>query len=65
MFFVLMDKKTKRIYEDLLLYIRDNIFDMNPSVIVTDYEQAMRQAITLVFPKARNIGCWYVMEYCL
>ncbi|XP_075163492.1 uncharacterized protein LOC142236118 [Haematobia irritans] len=54
-----MDRKTKQIYEDLFRYIKDNIFDMDPSIIVTDYEESMRQAIQIVFPKTQNVGCWF------
>lgn len=57
-FFVLMDKKTLEAYNALLLYIRDNIFAMEPSIFITDFEQGMRKAVNLVFPQAKLLGCW-------
>lgn len=53
-----MNKKTENCYESLLLYIKNNVFNMEPAVLVTDYEQALRNALNKVFPHAKKIGCW-------
>ncbi|XP_046806253.1 uncharacterized protein LOC124419743 [Lucilia cuprina] len=61
-FFILMDKKTKKAYEGVFQYIKHNIFDMDPAVFITDYEHALRNSLRTVFPNARNVGCWF--HYC-
>lgn len=53
-----MDKKNTKSYESLFFYIKNNIFDMNPTVVITDYEQGLRSSIKTVFPNAQCIGCW-------
>lgn len=58
MFFVLMDRKTNGIYTALLQYIKDNVFDLDPSLFITDYEQGMRQAVNSVYPQTKTLGCW-------
>ncbi|XP_046806265.1 uncharacterized protein LOC124419747 isoform X2 [Lucilia cuprina] len=58
-FFVLMSKKSKEAYKELLQYIQENIFDMDPSKCVTDYEQGLRAAINSVFPRSKLVGCWF------
>ncbi|KAI8120074.1 hypothetical protein CVS40_8612 [Lucilia cuprina] len=55
-FFILMDKKTKKAYEGVFQYIKHNIFDMDPAVFITDYEHALRNSLRTVFPNARNVG---------
>lgn len=58
-----MDRKTNEIYNALLEYIKENIFDMDPALFVTDYEQGMRAAINSVFPRVKTVGCWLVLKY--
>ena len=53
-----MDKKTKNAYEGLSKYIKNNIFDMEPAIVITDYEQALRNVLQMVFPNATHVGCW-------
>lgn len=53
-----MDKKTKISYENLLKYINENIFKMEPNTFITDYEEAMRKAIKSTFCNVKLIGCW-------
>ncbi|XP_075161057.1 uncharacterized protein LOC142233879 [Haematobia irritans] len=62
MFFVLMDGKTKKIYDSLFHYIKENIYNMEPSVVITDYEEALRQSIKQVYPGIKMVGCWF--HYC-
>ena len=57
-FFVQMDKKAKNAYEGLFKYIKNNIFDMEPAIVITDYEQALRNVLQMVFPNATHVGCW-------
>lgn len=57
-----MNKKTKKCYEEMLRYIKENVFDMEPSTVVTDYEEGMRKAIRNVFPTVKTVGCWYVFR---
>lgn len=58
-----MTKKTSESYKALLQYIKDNIFDLEPSTFISDYEEALRSAVKSVYPKANLIGCWLVMPY--
>lgn len=57
-----MDKKTNEIYNKLLIYIKENIFDLDLDLDL-DYEQGLRKAVNLVFPRAKLVGCWYVCIY--
>lgn len=54
-----MDKKSEEAYFNLFSYINDNIFCLNPNIILTDYETAMRKALVTVFPMAKLLGCWF------
>ncbi|XP_070072587.1 uncharacterized protein [Drosophila takahashii] len=54
-----MNKKNKKCYEELLQYIKENVFDLEPSKIITDYEAAMRKAIRNVYPTVKTVGCWF------
>lgn len=53
-----MDRKTKQAYNDVLMYIKENIFNMDPHMFIMDYEAAMRQAVNLVYPNSKILGCW-------
>ena len=46
-----MSKKSHEIYKTLFQYIKENIFDLDPYIFITDYEQGLRTAVNMVFPQ--------------
>ncbi|KAI8116748.1 hypothetical protein CVS40_11230, partial [Lucilia cuprina] len=58
-FFVLMTKNSKEAYKELLQYIQENIFDMDPSKCVTDSEQGFIFAKLLGELSSRNASLLY------
>ncbi|XP_073848252.1 uncharacterized protein [Musca autumnalis] len=62
-FFVLTDKKSSQMYENLFKYIKENVFDINPAVVIKDYEQGLRKALKTVFPNVKCIGCCDTRHY--
>lgn len=55
----MMTRKTQKAYEHALRYIHENVFSLQCEAIITDYEQAMRQAIRKVVPGVKQLGCWF------
>ncbi|PKK56915.1 hypothetical protein RhiirC2_631230, partial [Rhizophagus irregularis] len=47
------------LFEELLDFAIENNIDLQPSVILTDFEQASIIASRLVFPRIRNKGCFF------
>lgn len=54
-----MNRKTRASYVAVFQYIEDNIFRLNPASFTTDYEQAMRTALTEIYPLAKFLACWF------
>lgn len=55
-----MSRKTRRAYEHLFKYIKNNIIDMtNCESIMTDFEVAMRNALRVIFPGVELNCCWF------
>lgn len=55
-----MEKKTRTSYESVFRFIKNNLLPtLTPSVIITDYETALRDVLMSVFPGARSVGCWF------
>lgn len=57
-----MTKKSSDCYEAVFNFIRNQIFDLKPAIIMTDWEAGMRCAIRRTFPDCALKGCWY--HYC-
>lgn len=58
--YVLMERKTRSSYDCVLQFIRNNLIPtLRPSVIITDYETALRDVLLSVFQGARSVGCWF------
>lgn len=57
-----MTRRTAECYEAVFRYIENNIFQLEPSVFMTDFEGGLRNAINSFYPRARLRGCWF--HYC-
>lgn len=57
-----MTRKTTKSYKALFSYIEDQIFEMQPAEFMTDFEDGMRLAIKICWPKVKVRGCWF--HYC-
>jgi hypothetical protein len=67
--FMLMSKEDNSEYKRALESFRD-CFGVNPSVFVTDNEEALKNAISIVFPESDNLLCiWHmnknILKNCL
>lgn len=54
-----MTKRTKQSYIDLFQYIEENIVQMQPDFIMTDYEDGLLGALGIVYPNTKIAGCWF------
>lgn len=61
-FYVLMSCKTTKAYQSVFQYIENNIFNLEPSQFLTDFEAGLRKALELCYPFAIILGCWF--HYC-
>lgn len=57
-----MTRKTRESYTAVLRYIEDNIYKLQPVLFMTDFETAMRNALSVVYENVRIRGCWF--HYC-
>ena len=53
----LMTCKTQEMYEAVFGKILEAVPTMNPEVVTSDFEQASRNAVKMVFPNIRVAGC--------
>lgn len=63
-----MESKTRIAYDTTLRFIKNNLVpNLEPDIIITDYESALRDSLLSAFPQARAVGCWFhhnqVMQY--
>lgn len=54
-----MSRKTTASYAAAFKYIDENIFKLRPTSFMTDYERAMRNGLTAVYPEAKMRACWF------
>lgn len=55
-----MQRKTTEAYTSVFEYLLHHYPDIRPSAIIVDFEQALQNAIRLVFGQdLRIIGCWF------
>lgn len=57
-----MSSRKTESYEAVFKYIEDNVFKLEPSGLMTDWEAGMRKALRICFPNADLRGCWF--HYC-
>lgn len=54
-----MSGKTAELYSEVFNYIEKNIFSMQPSQFMCDFETGLRSAIKKCYPSTRLYGCWF------
>lgn len=54
-----MTDQSAESYMAIFDYIEKNIFELQPSSFMADFEAALRAAISRFYPKAKLLGCWY------
>lgn len=57
-----MESKSRNSYECVLHFMKTNLFpNLNPSVIITDFEPALRDSLlsTVGGRETRVMGCWF------
>ncbi|CAI6363522.1 unnamed protein product [Macrosiphum euphorbiae] len=58
--YVLIEKKTVEAYDAALHYVKHNLLpEFRPTVILTDFEAALRTELIRHFPTAAAHGCWF------
>lgn len=57
-----MTRKTEQCYVHLFKYIDKNICQLRPTTFMTDFEKAMRNGLSAVWPDAAQYTCWF--HYC-
>lgn len=54
-----MTKKSQKSYEHVFRFINSNLLELKPKMFITDFEKALRNSLTKVFPEVRLKGCWF------
>ncbi|XP_050059021.1 uncharacterized protein LOC114132992 isoform X2 [Aphis gossypii] len=58
--YCLMESKTRNSYNCVFNFLKTHLLpNFNPSIIITDYESALRDTLISIFPTARTTGCWF------
>lgn len=57
-----MTKKSADCYKAVFEFIEQNIFELEPCTIITDFEGGLTVAINQTYPQATLLRCWY--HYC-
>uniref|UniRef100_T1J8C3 RING-type domain-containing protein n=1 Tax=Strigamia maritima TaxID=126957 RepID=T1J8C3_STRMM len=57
--YVLMTHKTQAANECLLRYVLELQPNLNPTVVMSDFETALQNAVSICFPQARVAGCFF------
>jgi len=56
--FVLMTRRTRLAYSSLFTYLKTT-FNLNPPVIMSDFERALMAAGRMIYPDATMRGCYF------
>lgn len=57
-----MSCRTAECYKAVFQFIEENVFKLEPTEFITDFELGMRKAINEFYPSAKLRGCWF--HYC-
>lgn len=57
-----MSKKTTACYSAVFQYIESNVFHLEPTEFMTDFEAGMRKSLKYIYPDTILRGCWF--HYC-
>lgn len=63
--YILLPDKTKETYVRMLTEIKNLKPSLNPSTIMSDFENAVISAISIVFPNCLNRGCFFHFCQCV
>ena len=67
--FALLPNKTQRTHTRFFTLLKDTIderdFVLNPETVMLDFEVAVRNAITEVFPMSTLLGCFFHFTQCI
>ena len=59
-FKALMTGKTRSLYDGVYEKLKELLPDtVNPSLVMTDYENALQDGLQSIFPDAEVKGCWF------
>lgn len=61
-FYILMSNRLTECYSAVFNFIETNVFKLEPTEFITDFEPSMRKAINTVYPGIALRGCWF--HYC-
>lgn len=54
-----MSKRTAESYQAVFEYIEQNVFQLEPASLMTDWELGMRKALKICYPGSILRGCWF------
>lgn len=54
-----MDRKSQLAYQHVFEYVHKNVFTLECSTFTTDYEVAMRNALSIMFEKSIMTACYF------
>lgn len=57
--YVLMTRKTQRAYKHLFEFINEKVCPLKCNSFTSDYEVALRNALSILFPGTRLVACWF------
>lgn len=57
-----MSNRTAESYKAVMEYIEENVFQLEPAFLMTDWEQGLRKALKICYPQSVLRGCWF--HYC-
>lgn len=46
-------------YKQVFTYIENNLLNLAPEFIHSDYEASLLKAIQIMYPNAKRVGCWF------
>lgn len=60
--FALMKRKTANAYKAVFKYLKTIQPNLDPRTVISDYERAIKIAVSDEFPLTDHHGCWF--HYC-
>lgn len=58
-----MKRKTANSYKAVFQHLKTILPNLQPSLVISDYERAIKLAVSEEFPLADHHGCWF--HFCL
>lgn len=57
--YVFMVSRCTSSYKQVFTYIENNLLNLAPEFIHSDYEASLLKAIQIMYPNAKRVGCWF------